>query len=92
MSRELVQRITDYLSGGGLVNPELANHKEVRDLLIDCRSELGKPEPAPEPVVSFQDSEEGLWITLEFYGAYFCENLSERKPARYFIDAYRRRK
>ncbi len=34
------QRITEYLSGGGLFNPELSNHDAVRDLLIDCRAEL----------------------------------------------------
>jgi hypothetical protein len=31
-------RITAYLSGGGLWNPELANHDAVRDLLIDARA------------------------------------------------------
>ena len=34
---ELEARITAYLSGGGLFNPELADHTAVRDLLIDCR-------------------------------------------------------
>jgi hypothetical protein len=34
------QRITEYLSGGGLFNPECADHNAVRDLLIDCRNEL----------------------------------------------------
>jgi hypothetical protein len=33
-------RITDYLTGGGLFNPEMANHDAVRDLLIDARTEL----------------------------------------------------
>lgn len=37
---ELVARITAYLSGGGLVNPELADHLAVRDLLTDCRAAL----------------------------------------------------
>jgi hypothetical protein len=40
MSEGLVERITAYLSGGGLVNPELAIHDAVRDLLIDCRAAL----------------------------------------------------
>jgi hypothetical protein len=31
-------RITAYLSGGGLWNPELADHDAVRDLLIDARA------------------------------------------------------
>ena len=48
MSREIIQRITDYLTMGGLFNPEMANHDKVRDLLIDCRNaleaELAKPE------------------------------------------------
>jgi hypothetical protein len=33
-------RIQAYLSGGGLFNPELANHDAVRDLIIDLRTEL----------------------------------------------------
>ena len=37
---DLGARITAYLSGGGVFNPELANHDAVRDLIIDCRKEL----------------------------------------------------
>lgn len=37
---ELIRRITQYLGSGGLVNPELMNHKMVRDLLIDCRAKF----------------------------------------------------
>lgn len=44
---ELAERITAYLSGGGLFNPELANHEAVRDLLIDCRDAL-----AAEPMLA----------------------------------------
>ena len=33
-------RITAYLSGGGLFNLEYSNHDAVRDLLIDCRDTL----------------------------------------------------
>jgi hypothetical protein len=39
-TQKLMQRITDYLSEGGLVNPELADHHAVRDLLMDCRETL----------------------------------------------------
>lgn len=39
-TQELLKRITDYLSMGGLFNPELANHQAVRDLLIDIRNHL----------------------------------------------------
>ncbi len=36
----LEQRITDYLSSGGLFNPELADHDAVSRLLFDCREQL----------------------------------------------------
>ncbi len=39
-SGNLVLRITEYLSTGGLFNPELMDHEKVRDLLMDCREEL----------------------------------------------------
>lgn len=35
-------RITEYLEKGGLFNPELMEHKEVRDLLMDCRKEVDR--------------------------------------------------
>ena len=38
---DICKRIMYYLSMGGLFNPELANHDEVRDLIIDCRNEIG---------------------------------------------------
>ena len=34
------ERINDYLSCGGLFNPELMEHEKVRALLLDCREEL----------------------------------------------------
>jgi hypothetical protein len=40
---EIAARITAYLIGGGLFNPEMANHDAVRDLLIDCRAALSDP-------------------------------------------------
>jgi hypothetical protein len=36
----LIGRITEYLSAGGLFNPEFMEHQKVRDLLIECRKEL----------------------------------------------------
>jgi hypothetical protein len=38
--QELISRINEYLSTGGLFNPELAQHDKVRDLLIDVRAFL----------------------------------------------------
>lgn len=52
MKSELCDRITNYLSMGGLINPEMALHEKVRDLLIDCRAalSLSSPiEPCSEP-------------------------------------------
>ena len=34
------ERITNYLSNGGLFNPESMDHDKVRDLLIECRDEI----------------------------------------------------
>jgi hypothetical protein len=35
-------RLTEYCLHGGLYNPELMQHGNVRDLLIDCRSEIAR--------------------------------------------------
>jgi hypothetical protein len=40
----LSARITDYLSSGGLFNPEMMDHDNVRDLLIEIREFLDKGE------------------------------------------------
>lgn len=36
----VIERIKDYLLSGGVWNPELAIHDNVRDLIIDCRTEI----------------------------------------------------
>ena len=36
----LVDKITEYLSSGGLFNPEAMEHVKVRDLLIECRDAM----------------------------------------------------
>jgi hypothetical protein len=41
----LIDRINAYLQGGGLFNPEMANHDAVRDLLMDCRKALMDAQP-----------------------------------------------
>lgn len=46
---EVTDRITAYLAGGGLFNPELAKHDTVRDLLIDCRAALAAAPRQPAP-------------------------------------------
>ena len=37
---DIINRITEYLSAGGLFNPEYMEHDKVRNLLIDCRDEI----------------------------------------------------
>jgi hypothetical protein len=37
---DVINRIKDYLLSGGMWNPELAIHDNVRDLIIDCRTEI----------------------------------------------------
>lgn len=37
---DILDRIQQYLSNGGLFNPELMEHDKVRDLLRDCREEI----------------------------------------------------
>jgi hypothetical protein len=63
MNRELIQRITNYLAAGGLVNPELMEHEKVRDLLIDCRDELAKPEQEPVAWMDWNMQKECFEIT-----------------------------
>ena len=40
--KELQGRITEYLSSGGLFNPEFMEHEKVRDLLLDIRDYLNE--------------------------------------------------
>ena len=42
MNEDLINRITYYLSSGGLFNPELADHLAVRGLLMECREALAQ--------------------------------------------------
>ena len=37
---DLAKRIANYLSAGGLFNPEAMDHDKVHDLLIDCRNAM----------------------------------------------------
>lgn len=73
MSDDIVERITAYLIGGGLFNPELANHDAVRDLLIDARAENEKLREALKPFAllsgripsDYENDRPDVTITLE---------------------------
>lgn len=43
---ELLERINEYLSVGGLFNPEEMEHDKVRDLIMDCRSYITGTKPS----------------------------------------------
>lgn len=67
----LKARITEYLAGGGLFNPELANHDAVRDLLIDCRDALASATPADvgeEPIERFGLIDENSGYSPLYFG------------------------
>jgi hypothetical protein len=84
MSRDLLQRVLKVLE-----NKRLRMDEHLIPIFIDdIKAELAKP----EPVVSFTDNEEGLWIQLECNGSYYAQNLSESKTANFFVNAYRRLK
>lgn len=46
--KDLIERITGYLTNGGFFNPELMEADKVRELLIDCRTALTASEAARE--------------------------------------------
>lgn len=73
---ELTGRITDYLSSGGLCNPEMMEHGKVRDLLIDCREALAVHATKPEGrALTFAS----WWASMEAkgyqYGSDALENV-----------------
>lgn len=84
-SRTVEMRITDYLCGGGLFNPELANHDAVRDLLIDARDALAAERERADR--NQRDAERlcSLLDATEINGDHFTWRRRDRKP----VDALR---
>lgn len=84
MSRKIMQQALEALENfceyGAIQQP------------IEKRDALRQALAQPEPVVSFTDNHEGLCIQLVCNGAYYWQNLSESKTAKFFVDAYRGRK
>jgi len=75
-AKSVSDRITGYLTSGGLFNPELANHDAVRDLLLDARAQLdllASVEDGEGIVRELRDCENacrinGLNVTADIYG------------------------
>lgn len=61
MESDLIERITRYLSTGGLFNPECADHDAVRDLIMDCRTALS---------ARSRDAERYRWLRDKSPGQY----------------------
>lgn len=59
MSEELISRATEYLTNGGLFNPELMDHEKVRDLIYQMRNEIAS---AANQLLKDQAQGERQWI------------------------------
>jgi hypothetical protein len=56
MTDDIMARLREYLASGGLFYPELMNHAAVRDLLIDCRHEIGRVRAALRGLIAACDA------------------------------------
>ena len=85
--RDVIERITTYLINGGVFNPELADHRAVRDLLIDVRAELAAER---ERMAALRECYDGFLKATGFKTRGGIENvLSERDALRAKLDAER---
>jgi hypothetical protein len=63
-AQDAKSRIAAYLTGGGLFNPDLADHDAVRDLLIDCRDRLAA---LTAELVRVKDERDEAWASAQAY-------------------------
>ena len=71
------ERINDYLSCGGLFNPELMEHEKVRDLLLDCREELMELQRARDRYHTDRDI--WKWRAEKAEAAWLCDEHEARR-------------
>ena len=57
---DIVERCFNYLSSGGLFNPEFADHDAVRDLVIDCRDEIEQLREVVMLLVAYDEHDEEI--------------------------------
>ena len=74
-------RITDYLSGGGLFNPELANHYAVCDLIIDLRAELAMANQALTQISKMPDEDDERDAVDKYHAVIDYAKRALAKPA-----------
>jgi len=53
---DVIERIKYYLLSGGIWNPELAIHDNVRDLIIDCQTEIERLQSERDNAIEFANS------------------------------------
>ena len=82
MKEALIKRIEDYLSNGGLFNPEMANHIAVRDLLIECRIALAQQEQEPVAWEQFHEHMAGPFYTTPPQRTWVGLTLTDREQLR----------
>ena len=59
-SQDIVERCSNYLSSGGLFNPEFADHDAVRDLVINCRDEIERLREVVMLLVAYDEQDEEI--------------------------------
>lgn len=57
---DIVERCSNYLSSGGLFNPEFADHDAVRDLVINCRDEIERLREVVMLLVAYDEHDEEI--------------------------------
>ena len=71
------ERINDYLSAGGLFNPELMEHEKVRELLLDCREEIMELQLARDRYHTDRDI--WKWRAEKAEAAWLCDEHEARR-------------
>ena len=71
------ERINDYLSCGGLFNPELMEHEKVRALLLDCREEIMELQLARDRYHTDRDI--WKWRAEKAEAAWLCDEHEARR-------------
>ena len=80
---DIVERCNNYISGG-LFNPELAIHENVRDMIIDCRdqmvaqkAEVERLREALQDICEVYAGSEGIPKPMTAAEGYLLERLME---------------
>jgi hypothetical protein len=82
-------KITEYLSAGGLINPELMDHDKVRNLLIECRQRIFDLEnkwiDSVADAAKAKGRNDTLLSVIESYATSDAEQRSQIRRLRYAL-------